>query len=102
MGAACDVPAPTYSLWPKMNLTPVSGSPIADTSGDSLCLPVSRSTESFACHSGRSNSADPPPRVPGDSGESNHAYSASHWPRGPVDNVVAPTAVIVGNDETAS
>src|SRR6478735_10761508 len=85
-----------------MNLTPVSGSPTAATSGDSLRRSVSRSAVSFSCHFGRANSCDTPPLVPCDSGESNHAYSASHSPRGPVDRVVAPTAVIAGSDEMAS
>src|SRR6185312_5226789 len=85
-----------------MNLTPVSGSPIAATSGVSLRWSVSRSIDSLCCHAGRAKSSDTPPLVPCDSGESIHAYSASHCPRGPVDKVVAPTAVIVGSDEIAS
>src|SRR6185436_10493865 len=85
-----------------MNLTPVNGSPTAATSGDSLRCAVSRPAASFSCHFGRAKSVDTPPLVPWDSGESNQAYSPSHWPLGPTDSVVAPTAVIVGSDEIAS
>src|ERR1700754_5042706 len=85
-----------------MNLTPVFGSPTAATSGESLRRSVSRLADNFSCHFGLAKRADTPPLVPWDSGESNHAYSLSHWPRGPVDSVVAPTAVIAGSDEMAS
>ena len=64
IGAAWEVPAPTYSFCAKMNLTPVNGSPTAATSGDNLRRAVSRSTDSVSCHSGRANSSDTPPLVP--------------------------------------
>src|SRR6187551_1978012 len=85
-----------------MNLSPVSGSPTAATSGDSRCREVSRSARILSCHRGRSNNAETPPLEPCDNGESNHAYSASHWPLGPTESVVAPTAVIAERDEIAS
>src|SRR5262245_31434554 len=85
-----------------MNLTPVDGSPTAETSGESLRCSVSRPAGNLCCHVGRANNVDTPPLVPWDSGASNHAYSASHWPLGPTESVVAPTAVITGSDETAS
>lgn len=56
----------------------------------------------WLCHCGRSNSTDTPPVEPWDSGESTHGRSPTQSPRGLVDNVVPPTVVIAGIDETAS
>src|ERR1700730_9109918 len=102
IGAAWEVPAPSSDCWPKTIRTPVDGSATAATSGASRSSLDPRSTDSLSCHAGRSNSADPPPLVPWDSGESPHAYSASHRPCASVDSVVPPTEVIDGSDEMAS
>ena len=63
---------------------------------------MSRSMVSRFCHCGRSNNAETPPLVPCDNGESTHACSATHCPRGLVDKVVPPTEVMAGIDATAS
>src|SRR5262245_6177477 len=102
IGAACEVPAPTASCPSNTILTPVNGSATAATSGARRRCLMSRSTDNALCHAGRSNSADTPPLVPCDSGESTQACSPIHPPWSSVDKVVPPTDVIAGSEDTAS